>query len=668
MTFLTELGLDPRAGLADYLECNARALPGKIAIVYPDGREWDGSVRYGELSYGQLQSQVEQLGAGFARIGITKGMKTVLMMAPGPDLFAVVFALFRIGAVPVVVDPGMGVKRMLHCYRAVGAEAFIGPPVAHAVRMFSYRSFAGVRIHVTVGRRWFWGGEPLDRLRCGAVAGGSDLPGGDDLLMIGFTTGSTGPAKGVEYTHRMAAAMARQINAVHGRGPDEVSLVTMPLYGIFDLLFGSTLVLAPLAPAKVAGARPDLVAAALARFEVTSMAASPALLRVVGEYLARHATRLPALRCVVAGGAPVPPDVVAVLRAALDEHAEIHITYGASEVLPISSIEAGEVLGETAALSALGAGTCVGRPTVDAEVRIVRVTDEPLPLWDHGLAVAAGEVGEIAVAGPAVSPRYHAAPAADAQHKIREESEGGPPRLWHRTGDLGYLDHTGRLWFCGRRTQRVRTAEGELHTVRCEGVFHAHPLVRRTALVGVGAPGAQRPVVCVETEPGVSDEQWQDMLPELRQLAAGQRVSKGLTEFLRHPAFPVDVRHNAKIGREQLARWASRKLGAGAGRSRGQWALRAFPLAGWAYLLTGLVHPFDQPVLVAVWWINVLLSVLVHGAQIPWAMPRGRAAGYGAAATAGLTMLYGAAWWRLLPEAGTYAAPGRKATASASRR
>ncbi|MFJ7996720.1 fatty acid CoA ligase family protein [Streptomyces sp. NPDC096310] len=668
---------DRADGPADILERNARTFPAKAAIVHPDGHEADGSIRYSELTYGELHDQVERLAAGFHRIGITRGTRTILMTSPGPDLFAVVFALIRIGAVPVVVDPGMGVKRMLHCYRAVGAEAFIGLPVAHVVRVLGRGAFRDVRAKVTVGRRWFWGGETLARLRVGPRGEALPRPAADDLQMIAFTTGSTGPAKGVEYTHRMSAPMLRLLQAVHERDSDDVSLITLPAYGILDLLHGSTLVLAPVSPAKVADARPELLTDALTRFRVTSMIASPALLRVLGQHLKEHRTELPDLRFVAAGGAPVPPDVVATVRGALGEKAEFHVTYGATEALPISSVESADVLGSaealgsadagdaadvrdsagvgggTAALSATGAGTCVGRPLPGMAVRIIRVSDGPVARWGSELALPQGEIGEIVLAGDAVSPGYHGDPAANAQYKIPEETADGTTRLWHRTGDLGYLDTSGRLWFCGRRAQRVRTPGGDLHTVRCEGVFNAHPEVRRAALVGVGEPGAKKPVVCVEIEPGVTDARWRELVAELRTLAAEHEVTRGLEEFLRHPAFPVDIRHNAKIGREQLGVWATRQLAARRrpATTARTWALRAVPLAGWAYLLARPVLP-DHPVVRALWWADAFLSVGVHAAQIPAALQRGRAAGYRDAATAGLTMLYGATWWRTLPPAG----------------
>ncbi|MFF4445405.1 fatty acid CoA ligase family protein [Streptomyces sp. NPDC001502] len=665
--------------VAGWLERNARAFPGKPAVIHPDGR---GSGSYATLTYGELQESVEELARGFRRAGITRGTRTVLMAPPGPELFALCFALFRVGAVPVVVDPGMGVRRMLHCYRAVGAEAFIGPPLAQLVRVLGRRTFAGVRVPVTLGRCRLGRGHTLAALRATpatgkhAVADAAAPAGGDDLLMIGFTTGSTGPAKGVEYTHRMALSMARQIEAVHGRTRDDVSLVTLPFYGVLDLVYGSTLVLAPLAPARVAQADPALLVDALERFRVTTMFASPALLRNLAGHLtgaARGRHPLPDLHCVVSGGAPVPDAVVAALRSVLDEKARIHVTYGATEVLPITSIEAAEILGDdeadtrreggataagTAAGAAAGEGTCVGRPVPGTRVAIAPVTDGPLARFDSETGLPAGRVGEILVHGDSVSRRYHRAPRSDAAHKATEERpDGEAPRIWHRTGDLGHLDAEGRLWFCGRSAQRVRTSHRDLHTVRCEGVFNAHPLVRRTALVGIGPAGAQRPVICVETETGadgaaLDEGAWTDLVAELRTMAEEHAPTSGLQEFLRHPGFPVDIRHNAKIGREELARWAERQQARPAS-SAGRRAARIVPLAGWAYLVGGAVWAAtgdvpDLPVLRWLWWIDAFLSIGVHAAQIPLALPRGREAGHGTASVVGRTMLYGATWWRAL--------------------
>ena len=630
------------AGVAERLAGHALAFPDKPAVIHGER----------VLTFAELDAGSDRYAAGLHRAGIGKGTRTVLMLRPGPELFTVLFGLVKLGAVPVVVDPGMGVRRMLHCYRAAGAEAFIGIPVAHAVRVFNRRAFRGVHTLVTAGRRWFWGGDTLDSLPTGPPP--HPTVGPDDLLMIGFTTGSTGPAKGVESTHGALAAMVDQVVVAHEQSPDDVALVTSPMFGILHLLIGSTCVLAPVDPTRVAGADPAVLADVIERHEVSAMFASPALLDPFGRHLAETGRKLPSLRCLVSGGAPVSDEIVASLH---NGHTRFHTTYGATEALPIASIDSDEILGQTRALTRTGSGTCVGRPVDGIEVRVTRITDEPMPTWSDDLLAAPGDVGEITIAGPTVSRSYHRLPAANAAHKIAEGD-----RVWHRTGDLGRLDDHGRLWFCGRKTQRV----GDRHTVQVEGVLNAHPDVRRTALVSAlpattsgklwprrGREGTTSPtlspvegtpVVVVEPRPGLPAAERPRVAGELADLASRHDVTTGLHDFLFHPSFPVDIRHNAKINREYLSTWATATRRPPRGR-----AARAIPVLGWAFLVYGLVGPMPHPALWVLWWIDAFLSIVVHAAQVPTGIRRGRPAGVTAGRSAGMTFVFGATWWKALP-------------------
>ncbi|MEU7907361.1 fatty acid CoA ligase family protein [Actinoplanes sp. NPDC049118] len=611
------MAVSTTTGVAARLAAHAAAFGARDAVIRPG---------HGRLTFRELDERSDAYAAGLRAQGVGKGTKTVLMLRPGLELFPVLFGLLKLGAVPVVVDPGMGVRRMLHCYRSAGADAFIGIGVAHLVRLLNRRAFAGVRTLVTAGRRWGWGGVTLRTLAGRPPAAPIAGPDPDDLLMIAFTTGSTGPAKGVESTHRALEAMVEQVIAVHGQSPDDVALVTSPMFGLLHLLIGSSCVLAPVDPTRVGDADPAAIADVVDRFGVTSMFASPALLARFGEHLRDTGRRLPTLRCLVSGGAPVPDEVVRTLHGA---RLRLHTTYGATEALPIASISAAELTPDTGA--AAGAGTCVGRPVTGIEVRIVRTTDEPMPVWREDLRAAPGEIGEITVAGPTVSPRYHRLPDADAAAKIADGD-----RRWHRTGDLGWIDDDGRIWFCGRKSQRV----GDLHTVQCEGVLDAHPDVHRTALVGVDG----RPVVCVEARRGVRDDD--RLRRELRELAESRPVTKPLDTFLFHPSFPVDIRHNAKINREYLSVWAAHRLRPGRLRDL---APRVVPLAGWAFLGYGLVAPMPHPALWALWWIDAFLSIVVHALQLPVALRRARPAGVAPLRAAVLTLAFGATWWRGLP-------------------
>ncbi|MFF3327526.1 fatty acid CoA ligase family protein [Streptomyces sp. NPDC002889] len=640
----TRTGVRPDASLAELLARHAGRTPDKAAVIHPDDRPASaGRGTYTSIDYAGLAAQVTSCAAGLRAHGIGRGTRTALLVTPGADLLTLVFALMHIGAVPVVVDPGMGLGRMLDCIRRVGVQAFIGVASAHVLRRLRPRAFAGVRSLIKVGRG---SGNGLEKL----IALGARMPqlpppdsGPDDLALIGYTTGSTGPAKPVEITVGMLQGMAYGIEAGHFTADMTTTLVTLPLMGVFDLAAGRTVVVPKMNMGRVGAADPALLTDAIQRFGVNAMFASPAVLGPFSAHLAGTDARVPSLRLIVSGGAPVTPGLMSALRAVLPDEARVFSTYGSTEALPMALVESREVLAGPAEGPAEGLGVCVGRPAPGTSVRTIEVNDGPVPHWTPELALAGDELGEIVVSGRAVSPRYFQSPEADAEHKIRD---GG--RRWHRTGDVGWIDGEGRIWFCGRKSHRVRTASGDLHTVRCEGVFHTHPQVKRTALVGFGPHGEQRPVLCVELAPGTEREQWPRIEGELRALGANNAATKAISDFLPHPAFPVDVRHNSKIRRELLAGWAEDQLTGSRRPSATDRALRVVPLLGWAYLAAWPLLPWDHVALTALWWVDAFLSVVVHAAQIPSALRAEQelATGRRPGATAALTMLFGATWWR----------------------
>jgi acyl-CoA synthetase (AMP-forming)/AMP-acid ligase II len=253
---------------------------------------------------------------------------------------------------------------------------------------------------------------------------------------------------------------------------------------------------------------------------------------------------------VVSAGAPVSPAIVEEFSGLLEGDARIHTPYGATEAVPVASIGSPEILGQTRSLTEAGRGVCVGRPLGHTEVQIIRISDDPIETWSDDLLVPDGEVGEIVVKGPLVTKGYFERPRHDALSKI-EDGSG----FWHRMGDLAWRDDKGRLWFCGRKSHRVITSDGPLFTDQCEAVFNNHPQVNRSALVGVGPPGDQRPVIIVEP---VDEKADRDRLrKELMELARSHQLTRNVDAILFHPDFPVDIRHNSKIFREKLAEWAA---------------------------------------------------------------------------------------------------------------
>ncbi|MFF3456808.1 fatty acid CoA ligase family protein [Streptomyces sp. NPDC002730] len=641
----TTTGLRQDAFLTELLAWHAVRTPDKPAVIHPDGDRMESAGRpaYASVGYAEFAACVTACAAALEEHGIRRGTRTALLVTPGVDLLTLVFALLHVGAVPVVVDPGMGLNRMLDCLHRVGVQAFIGVPAAHILRRLRPRAFAGVRSLIKVGGG---SGTALEELTA-LGAGLPQLPplesGPDDLALIGYTTGSTGPAKPVELTVGMLRGMAYGVEKGHFTADMTSTLVTLPLMGVFDLAAGRTAVVPKMNMGRVGAADPALLTDAIQRFSVNAMFASPALLGPLSAHLAATGTHVPSLHMIVSGGAPVSPELMGALRAVLPDEARVFSTYGATEALPIALVESREALAGPAAGPAEGLGVCVGRPAPGTAVRTIAVSDGPVPRWTRKLPVAVGEMGEIVVSGEAVSPRYFQTPQADAEHKIQDGE-----RRWHRTGDVGWIDGEGRIWFCGRKSHRVRAADGDLHTVRCESVFNTHPQVKRTALVGFGPHGEQRPVLCVELAPGTDRKQWARIEGELLELGARSPMTKAIADFLPHPAFPVDVRHNAKIRRELLAGWADDQLTGSRRPTAADRALRTVPLLGWAYLAAWPMLPLDHVALTALWWVDAFLSVVVHAVQIPSALRAEQelATGRKPWATAALTMLFGATWWR----------------------
>lgn len=227
--------------------------------------------------------------------------------------------------------------------------------------------------------------------------------------------------------------------------------------------------------------------------------------------------------------------------------AQIHTPYGATEALPVASIGSDELL----ALPEIG--ICVGRPVPGVQVALIRVTDDLIrELTPDLLVEGVGEVGEVLVRGPVVSPAYADRPAATAAAKVQWDGQ-----IAHRMGDLASWDDQGRLWFAGRKAHVVHTAHGPMYSVPCEEVFNLHPAVRRCALVGIGPVGHSTPVLCVELEPGVTASD--PLTQELLALGRADERTRSIDVVRYHPGLPVDIRHNAKIDRAELAVWAARQ-------------------------------------------------------------------------------------------------------------
>lgn len=534
--------------IAAFLDEAEQKYPYKRAIVVPNGYDRNGRTLYSHLTFLELNHEVNRAANAFAAIGITRGVRTIVMVTMGYDCFVIFFALLKLGAVPVVVDPGMGLDRMVECFQSTKPQAMISIPKAHLLRFKYAKAFSAVDTFVSTDRFIWKKCHNYRKIIQNQPASFKIAPTrASDTAAILFTTGSTGPARGAIYTHGGFQAQLNHIQKHLQLTSDEIDLSTYPMFALFYPAMGVTAIIPDMDPTKPAEVDPTKIIEAIENQGVTNMFASPALLKRVGEYGVAHKIRLPSLRRVISAGAPVPAQTIAIFAQMLNENAVIHTPYGATEAVPVTDITSTEILAKTAAMTAKGFGICVGRPINDIELKIIKIDDNPILEWRDELEVKTWEIGEIVVRAGHVSPGYHNNTKHDALCKIHDNGT-----IWHRMGDLGWRDDEGRVWYCGRKGHRVITANGELYTEPCEAIFNNHQAVNRSALVGYGPARGKMPVMCIETKIPLDDRQKRRLEQELREIAAANNITKNILHFMFVDKFPVDIRHNSKIYREEL--------------------------------------------------------------------------------------------------------------------
>jgi acyl-CoA synthetase (AMP-forming)/AMP-acid ligase II len=580
MQIYTGQKTNTNANIARLLPEMARERPEQIAVVTGAGRDANGKVIYKQWTFAELDRRSDAYAWGLTGYGFEPGMRVLLLVPAGLPLIALTFALFKVGCVPILIDPAMGTQNLAVCIAECQPDAMIGVARAHLARLVFRKAFRTVRRHVTAGRWAAWGGATLDDLYDVGATITTPFPmaekhAGDPAAIV-FTTGSTGVPKGVLYEYGMFNAQCRMLQEFYGVQPGEIDMPAFPLFALFNVALGVTSVIPPIDPTRPAACDPAKVVETIHDQHVTMSFGSPAIWDKVSRYCVEHGVRLPTLRRVLMAGAPVPARIHERFMQIIEPDANTFTPYGATEALPVSSISGRELLALRAERPDPTAGTCVGRPVTGVELRIIRITDDAIPAWSDDLVLPPGEVGEITVSGPAVTKEYINRPESTRLAKIQD---GG--RVWHRMGDLGYLDDEERVWFYGRKVQRVETADGPLFTEPCELVFNQHPDVFRSALVGIQtkdegrrtkenpaqsirhSSSVVRPVMIIEPHadkfPRTAAER-ERFEAELLALGAAHQMTASIQTVLFHRSFPVDIRHNAKIFREKLAAWAQQEL------------------------------------------------------------------------------------------------------------
>ena len=504
-----------------------------------------------QRTFKELEQESSRLASGLVQFGMKSGERVLLMVPYGIDFVTLTFAMFKAGLIPVLIDPGLGKKNVLKCIKQVQPHGMIAIPLAHAIKKIFPGTFKSIQHNVTVGTRWFWGGASLNKL---LDSGKTDFKMAsmekEHPAAILFTSGSTGPAKGVLFSHGIFNHQVRILQEQFDIQPDETDLPTFPLFGLFSSGLGMTSIIPDMDSTKPAHVDPKNIIVPIQNFKISSSFGSPALWDTVSQYCLDQNIQLPTLKRIIMAGGPVSGDLLSRFETIIDKSCKIYTPYGATEVLPVSLIDRREILDETWSLSNQGKGTCVGHPIPGVEIKIIEISDQPILKWQDVTESGTNIVGEIAVKAEWATRTYFNRQDLTQLAKIEDGNS-----FWHRMGDLGRLDEKNRLWFYGRKNQRVVTEFETLYTIPCEAIFNQHPDVKRSALVGTGYK--TKPVIIIEPVERIkSQAARQKFTAELLERGAKSSLTQSITKVLFHEDFPVDVRHNAKIFREKLSLWA----------------------------------------------------------------------------------------------------------------
>lgn len=549
------VGENPRLNLAR--EFATLAAPRPADAIQVVARHQKTAHRYESLTFGRCQELGEQYARGIQASNIRQGDLAVILMKPSLELVPVFLALWHVGAIPLVVDPGASKEQKLKSIEDIRPNVLVGIPLVHALRILHRKAFRSITRSITIGGFSPVGGPTLKSfLRLPKDEPFPSAPTlANDTMAIVFTTGSTGAPKGVVYTHANGAAIIQIMQESLGIGPQQICLACHPAFAIYFVGSGATVITPDMDPRYPRDASPACLLDIIRDQRPTVAFMQIPVVRNLVKYCASRGEKIPHLRKILTTGASVPIELVeGVQQVLVEPEGDLHIMYGATEALCISYATGRELLARAPQMRD-GQGTYLGRPAPGITVQVIGIGSQPIERWSSDLVLPPRQIGEICVFGPVVTPAYYGKPEATRKAKIPDENG-----LWHRMGDAGYLDEDGGIWYCGRIADRLETAAGYFYSDLVEPIFNRHPRVNRSALVGVPVAGSslQRPVVLIEPErDGQAPDplREQELIAGLKALAARHRNTSSIQDIQIYPrAFPVDVRHGAKIRRDMLTR------------------------------------------------------------------------------------------------------------------
>lgn len=525
------------SNVVDRFSFQANHHPDAIAIEHR--RHPLFSNKYSHITFKEVWSLSQDYLALLEQTTLKKGDRVLVFLKPQLEFTSIILSLFQKGLVPVFIDPGMGKENLLNSIKQIKPKALLGEPIIYLLKSLYPHAFCGIKYNFINSSLTFGNLRSIKKISTKSLKDSTYSITPSDTAAILFTSGGTGIPKGVRYTHEMFNYQTELLQEMFHLTPEDIDLPGFPLFGMFTQAMGIKNIIPNLNPSKPSKLNPKRVIENLTEKKVTFAAGSPAIWINVVNYCLKNKISLPHLKKLVMFGAPVGIELHEKLKKILP-NGETYTPYGATECLPISLISGTEVLENFRKKIESGHGTCVGKVVRGQSVKII-------PIYDHSLnevppELPAGEVGEILVTGPTVSPEYVEMEDKTSLAKIIQQNT-----VWHRMGDLGYLDTQKNLWFCGRKAHSFVIENQRFLSTPIENIYNSHPKVENSALIYMKKPSA---AVVFLLKEKISKK-------ELLRFSAQFTMIQDLTTFYVAKEFPVDVRHNIKIDRAQLSNWAT---------------------------------------------------------------------------------------------------------------
>lgn len=528
--------------VSSLISLQAKERPQKKSIVYPIWYKSRNKYKYTYYTFKELEIKINQFCHRLESFGVKRGDKVLFFVKPNLDFCAITFALFRMGAVPTFIDPGMGRKKLLKCIQELQPEVMIGIPAVHYLSHFFKKSFSSVNIFITTAKS--------DGFRARSIYKNLDQmkvhydpiePEESELAAILYTSGGTGAPKGVLYTHDIFINQTAMLKDEFNLNENHVDIPGFPLFSFFTLAMGMTSVIPDMDFSKPAQCDPEKLYNNIVDSKASFIAGSPAIWERLAQWCVQTNKKIPFVKYVVMFGAPVSEKIHRDFKKCLIQ-GDTYTPYGATECLPISCISGSEVLSNTLEKTNAGKGICVGHMFKNVQVKIIKYSNETIDNINKAEIQPVNKIGEIIVSSPNVTLGYYNLEEQTQNSKIYDGD-----KVWHRMGDMGYLDLDGKLWFCGRKKHIVESQKMTFYPVTIEPYFNSILNVKRSAVISLQD---SRVGLVLELEPSSNKKK---ALSDAKSIIHENELGY-IEEIFIKDKFPVDIRHNIKIDRTALSK------------------------------------------------------------------------------------------------------------------